>query len=290
MQTPEYTLIQFSDVHVVPEGELLHGSVDSLANIQRALELVERSAVAPAALLFTGDLADGGQLAAYQRLRAVVEPAAARIGAPALYVMGNHDERRAFRTGLLRVEPSSEPHDYVRWLGGLRIIVLDSTEPGVPHGELSAGQLAWLDDELTTVAPEGTVLVLHHPPLPSPVRLINAIKLDEPHRLAAVLAGRDVRIILAGHAHHPSAGVLGGVPVWVGGATSYSADLLGPADTLRGIVGVQCSRIDLYPDTTVATSLPLGATGTTTVLYELSAAEVDAFVQRVEHRLGKVPQ
>lgn len=285
MPIPKHTLIQFSDVHIVPDDELLHGSVDSLANIKQALDIVEQSAINPAALLFTGDLADGGQLAAYQRLRAVVQPVAARTCAPVLYVMGNHDERHAFRTGLLGMAPCDEPYDYVSWVGGLRIIVLDSTEPGLPHGELSADQLAWLGDELATAAPDGTVLVMHHPPLPSPVRLVDAITLVDPDRLAAVVAGRDVRIIVAGHAHHPSSGLLGGVPVWVSGATAYSSDVLAPGGVHRGIVGAQCSRIDVYSDTTVATAVPLGVP---IPLYELSEAELDAFVLQAERRAAQV--
>lgn len=285
MPTPKHTLIQFSDVHIVPDDELLHGRVDSLANIEQALDIVEQSAINPAALLFTGDLADGGQLAAYRRLRAVVQPVAARIGAPVLYVMGNHDERRAFRTGLLGMAPGDEPYDYVSWVGGLRIVVLDSTEPGLPHGELSADQLTWLDDELATTAPDGTVLVLHHPPLPSPLRLVDAITLIDPGRLAAVVAGRDVRIIVAGHAHHPSSGLLGGVPVWVSGATAYSADVLAPGRVHRGIVGTQCSRIDVYSDTTVATAVPLGVP---IPLYELTEAELDSFVLQAQRRAAQV--
>ena len=50
---------------------------------------------------------------------------------------------------------SDEPYCYVTWVGGLRVIVLDSTVPGAAHGELDKPQLDWLRAELEPAA-EGT--------------------------------------------------------------------------------------------------------------------------------------
>ena len=46
--------------------------------------------------MFTGDLADRAEPKAYARLREIVEPAAADLGAEAVWVMGNHDEREPY--------------------------------------------------------------------------------------------------------------------------------------------------------------------------------------------------
>ncbi len=275
MLTPNQTIIQLSDTHIVAEGKLLHGSVDSLANVVAALAAVEASDVVPAAFILSGDLTDSGDPEAYQRLRAAVEPVAARIGAPVLYAMGNHDARGPFRAGLLGAEPSTEPFDYVHWSGDLRIIVLDSTEPGHHHGDLTDDQLAFLTEELRTPAPAGSILVLHHPPVPSPLPFINTLLLRQPQRLAAALAGGDVSMILCGHSHHASAGALAGIPVWVAGASAYSADTLAPAGLFRGQAGGMYSRIDVYDDWTVATAVPISAAET---VYEV---DVDALLRHV---------
>jgi Icc protein len=271
MLTPTYTLIQLSDTHIVPEGQLLHGSVDSLANVAAALAAVEESGVCPAALIFSGDLADTGDPQAYQRLRAAVEPVAARLGAPVLWAMGNHDTRTAFRAGLLGAESTGEAFDYVHWSGDLRVIVLDSTEPGHHHGELSDDQLVFLEGELRTPAPAGTVLVLHHPPVPSPLPFINTLLLRQPERLGAVLAGSDVSMVLCGHSHHASAGALAGVPVWVAGASAYSADTLAPTGRFRGQVGGSYTRVDVFDGVTVATAIPIGRGET---VYELTVDDL----------------
>ncbi|SBW24942.1 metallophosphoesterase [Candidatus Protofrankia californiensis] len=263
VRTPRHTLIQLSDTHIVPDGELLYGRVDTHANLESAAHAVADSGIAVAGLVLTGDLTDSGSAAAYRRLRKVVEPLARRLDAPAIYAMGNHDERAAFRSELLSVaEPTTDPCDSVHWISGLRIVVLDSTTPGHESGYLTDSQLAWLRDELARPAPEGTVLVLHHPPIPSPMLFVEMMTLREPDRLARVVAGSDVRIILSGHAHNASCGLLAGIPVWVAPATAFGADLLSPVGRARALRTSACSRIDIYPDTVVASVITLGSAET----------------------------
>jgi 3',5'-cyclic AMP phosphodiesterase CpdA len=273
--TPEHTLIQLTDLHLVAEpGELRHG-VDTADALARALTTVEESGVRPAALLFTGDLADAGEPGAYERLREIVEPVARRLGAPALFAMGNHDDRAALRRHLLGVRLRGEPADtapldHITWVGGLRIVVLDSTVPGHVHGELSPAQLAWLEAELAEPAPAGTVLALHHPPLPTSSRLSASIQLQDRATFAAILAGTDVRVVLAGHTHVVSAGAVAGIPVWIGGATSYISDALVPAGGERTLNAPSVSRIDLFADAVVTAAVPVGVQQRTA----LSAAQV----------------
>jgi 3',5'-cyclic AMP phosphodiesterase CpdA len=253
---PTHTVLQLSDLHVVPEGELFNG-IDTLGNVAAAFDQIERSGVAADALLLSGDLADGGDLASYRRLRELVERRAGALRLPVLYLMGNHDNRGPFREALLGAAPSDEPCDVVHWAGGLRIIGLDSSRPGTAVGQLSGAQLAWLAAQLATPAPAGTILAVHHPPLPSPIALMRALALAEPERLGAVIAGTDVRIVLAGHSHHASGGVLAGVPVWVCGATSSSSYALAAPGRYTAVTGGLFTRVDVYPGQAVATALPL---------------------------------
>jgi Icc protein len=273
MNRPERTLIQFSDVHITPEGQSLEGGVDSLANIAQALAEVEAIAEPISALIFSGDLADKGDRESYDRLRAVVEPAARRIGAPVIYAMGNHDERGPFRAGLLGDPESTDSYDHVAVVDGVRVITLDSTVPGHHHGELDAEQLSWLREQLSRRAPGGTVLVLHHPPIPTPIDLAG-ITLTDPAALATVVLGTDVRLIVCGHAHHSSAGSLAGIPVWMAGSTAYRLDARTP--NLRAVPGGVYTRIDLFQDAVLATDMPIGQSDH--VLYEHSADELAALI------------
>lgn len=256
-QSDHKVIIQLSDTHIT-SGANLHGEVDSLANLVTILSSVEQGGTKPDLLLFTGDLADKGEPEAYRRFRETVEPIAERMGVPTLFVIGNHDERGPFREHLLDGEPTSEPIDQVRWVDGLRVVALDSTVPGHPHGELEEAQLAWLAAELATPAPRGTIVALHHPPIGGPAEFGGIITVHGHERLGEVVKGTDVLMIVAGHTHHASAGALAGVPVWVATATAYQLDALAAgAEVMRGMAGSAFTRIDVKDGAAVATHIPV---------------------------------
>ncbi len=241
-------------MHLLAEG-LQHGAVDNFANLDLVLGRIEDSELRPDLLLLSGDLADRGEAAAYRRLRRRVELSSERLGAPALYLPGNHDDRPTFRAELLDETPSTAPIDQVTWCGGLRMVAMDSTIPGEEGGELEAEQLAWLCEALAEPAPEGSVLALHHPPVSSPIASMSRIALQHPEQLGEAIAGSDVRVILAGHNHHAMAGTLRGILVWLSPATSYRADPLAPEGSFRGYPGMACSRVDIEGDSVLASAV-----------------------------------
>ena len=69
-------------------------------------------------------------------------------------------------------------------LGGLRLIALDTTVPGgitatlTPAAPVARGSC--------TPAPLGTLLAMHHPPLPSHIPLFDILELRDQGRLAEV--------------------------------------------------------------------------------------------------------
>jgi 3',5'-cyclic AMP phosphodiesterase CpdA len=166
------------------------------------------------------------------------------LGGEVVYLPGNHDQRSAFRTQLLGQDASSAPINQVHWIGGLRVVLLDSVVTGEDFGELDDGTLAFLSDAIAAPAPDGTVLALHHPPIPSPVRPMARIMLRHPERLAGAIEGSDVRLVLAGHNHHGMTGTLASIPVWVSPATAYEMDVLS-RDAIHGVPGASISQIDL---------------------------------------------
>ena len=259
---PQHVVAHLSDPHLLAGGRRQYGVIDTEAGLQVALDRLTRLDPLPQALVFTGDLADKGEPAAYARLRAIVEPAAAAIGAEVVWVMGNHDERAAYARGLFDEEAGAGPgatQDRVHDVAGLRIISLDTSVPGYHHGEVSRDQLAWLADVLATPAPHGTLLALHHPPLPVPMmRSAEIIELLDQQHLAEVLAGSDVRAILGGHLHYSTHSTFAGIPVSVASATCYTAD---PAPLERFVSGVDghqaFSMVHLYADRVVHTIVPV---------------------------------
>lgn len=139
--------------------------------------------------------------------------------------MGNHDNRANFRTAFMDASEASQPQDPVDrsyFVDGLRIITLDTTVPGHHYGELSEAQLDWLAAELATPAPDGTILALHHPPVPCVQDLAVLVELRGQAALAAVVRNTDVRTILGGHLHYSTTASFAGIPVSVASATCYT--------------------------------------------------------------------
>lgn len=251
-----HVIAHISDTHFLAGGRQLYGTVDTDPPLGLALQLLERSELPIEAIVFTGDLADLAEPEAYARLRALVEPAAERMGARIVWVMGNHDERPAYSRGLFDRE-STEPQDRVEMLDGLRIVSLDSTVPGYHHGDLQEGQLDWLREVLAEPAADGTLLALHHPPLPSPVEIMAILELQNVQRLADVIRGTDVRGILAGHNHHSMTGTFAGIPVSVAAATCYTIDPSAPVGSLLGVDGAQSiNLVHVYDDQVVHSVVP----------------------------------
>jgi Icc protein len=255
---PDYVLLHISDTHLISAGSL-YGALDADGRLGDLIGQLIRSGMRPDAIVFTGDLADAGEPAAYRKLRAMVKPFAAELDAEVVWVMGNHDNRSALRSWLLGEAPSMAPLDRVHMIDGLRIIALDTSVPGRHHGEISRSQLDWLVGELDSPAPHGTILALHHPPIPSVLDLAVTVELRDQAPLGRALKGSDVRAILAGHLHYSTNATFAGIPVSVASATCYTQDLTVTAGGTRGRDAAQaCNLVHIYQDTVVHSVIPLG--------------------------------
>ena len=254
---PTHAIAHISDTHLLGDA-LLYGAVDTVGHLRQALARLARLPRPPQALVFTGDLADKAEPDAYARLRDVVEPAAAEWGAQVVWCMGNHDERAAY-SAVLFGEASEEPQDRVYDVAGLRIVAMDTSVPGFHHGELDPQQLDWLAAELQTPAGHGTILALHHPPIPVPMcPPAEVIELLDMDNLAEVVIGSDVRAILGGHYHFSSYSTFAGIPVSVASATCYLAD---PAPDQRLVSALDAHQsvtmVHVYDDRIVHSVVPL---------------------------------
>jgi hypothetical protein len=189
-----------------------------------------------------------------------VNPWADSLGAEVVWVMGNHDDRPAFSEKLMGQAPSTEPQDRVYDWQGLRLIALDTSVPGFHHGQLTTRQLTCLREQLHTPAPLGTLIAMHHPPLPPPAPLMGIIELDDQEAFWDAIAGSDVRGILAGHLHHITFTSSHGVPVSVAAGMCYNIDLFGDKDRLlvASDTGQAISLVNIFDDQVVFSHIDAG--------------------------------
>ena len=257
-QPASHTIIHVSDPHFLAGGAQLADRFDVEQTFARTLDAIRAVHPAPSAIVVTGDLTDLGEPDAYRRLRDAVEPVADDLGAPVVWVAGNHDERPVLRRELLDAAATEDPVTGVWDLDGLRLIALDTSVPGWHHGDLDEAQLAWLKEQLSTPAPHGTLLAMHHPPLPSHLPLFDILELRHQDELAAVIRDTDVRGILAGHLHYSAHGTFAGVPVSVASATCYTMNVARPAPDVNGMDAAQSFQlVHVHADTITHTVVPV---------------------------------
>jgi 3',5'-cyclic AMP phosphodiesterase CpdA len=214
------TVVQLSDPHIGADW----GHGDPAAALAAAVDAVRALELDVDAVLVSGDLAEHGSDAEYERVRELLAP----LGAPLHVLAGNHDDRAALRRHFGLPGSGDEPVQYAADLGPLRLVVLDSTVPGEDRGELDGGRLAWLDAELGAAAGTPTVVALHHPPLVTGMAPMDRFALAADSRAAlAEVVGRHAHVcrVVAGHVHRAVAGELAGRAVLAAPSTYVQARL-----------------------------------------------------------------
>jgi 3',5'-cyclic AMP phosphodiesterase CpdA len=193
-------LVQMSDPHIVPEGEVLQGVIDTAAFLRDAVDHVNRLDPQPDLVLLTGDLVNEGRPEEYEHLAKLL----GALRAPYHLVPGNHDLTAVLRASFPgRVHGEDGRADGVID-GALRIVTLDSSRYPEPGGSLDEGQLAWLRSTLAAAPDTPTVVAVHHPPFATGIAHMDAMGLDAASAsgLAAVISDHpQVERVLSGHLH-----------------------------------------------------------------------------------------
>ncbi|MER5938266.1 phosphodiesterase [Streptomyces sp. NPDC001928] len=198
-------LAHLSDLH-------LDGGAESADRVRRVVEYLTALPGTVDAVLITGDIADHGTEAEYHQARELLAPLHDRH--PVLLCPGNHDSRPQFREVLLGLPAGPAPVDEVHDIGGVRILMCDSSVPGRPEGALEPQTLRWLDDTLAAAPDRPTFVAFHHPPTPLGLPYIDGIALREPTALAKALERHDqVLAVLCGHAHTAATTAFAGRPL-----------------------------------------------------------------------------
>lgn len=258
-------ILHLSDTHFSGDGGRHYGIVDTVEHLRRALDHVAHLAFD--LVVVSGDVSEDGTEASYRSVAEQLTGWAQERGARVVFAMGNHDTRAPFRAvlgggqpGSAEVTPagaaSDRPVVSVAEHDGWRVVVLDSSVPGAGYGALDTGQKLFLRETLASPAAHGTVIVVHHPPVPAQTDLLQALALDEDDGadLIDIVRGTDVRVILSGHYHLPITEFVSGVPVNVApGVTNVSRAFADPAEEAAidgfggAVVTVEDDRVRVVP-------------------------------------------
>src|SRR5947199_3733934 len=148
MSSKPVRIAQISDLHIKPPGSLAYGKVDTAKALERCIAALNEFDPAPDFVVISGDLADTPTAEEYQYLKRLLAP----LKLPFVGIPGNHDSRELMRAAFPGVPYAfaSGPLNQSVEIGGLDLVLLDSSVPGRPHGELDAPTLQWLDATLAS--------------------------------------------------------------------------------------------------------------------------------------------
>lgn len=205
-------IAQLSDIHVRPRGILYQDLVDSNAMFARAIDALNRVRPAPDLVVITGDLSDEGLPEEYESLRELLIP----LMHPFVVLPGNHDDRTHLRAAFSDHPwlPRDGELQFGIDVGGVRLIALDTSVPGLHHGELSPDSLAWLERELAANADRPVVIAMHHPPFSTGIPYLDLYGMRELGPFVDLISQyNNIDRILAGHVHRSMQTRIGPVPV-----------------------------------------------------------------------------
>jgi len=194
-------IAQISDLHIKPPGELAYGRVNTAACLERAIERLISVDPRPDVVVATGDLVDAGRSEEYDRLRRLLAP----LDRPLFLLPGNHDSPAALAAAFPDHAYLPRDGEFLHYCvegWPLRMIALDTTVPGQPGGRLCERRLAWLEARLAEQPERPTLVMMHHPPFATGIAHMDAMALERPEGLAAVI-GRHPQVerVICGHVH-----------------------------------------------------------------------------------------
>jgi 3',5'-cyclic-AMP phosphodiesterase len=222
---PKPVLIaQISDLHIKPPDSLAYGRVDTAKALQRCVAALNEFAPRPNIVVISGDLADTPTAEEYEHLKRLLAP----LELPFVGIPGNHDSRELMRAAfpLARYASSSGPLNQCVETGGLDLVLLDSSVPGQPHGELDAPTLQWLDATLAASPDRPALMFLHHPPFRTGIWHMDRQNLRNADELAPIVRRHPrLQLIATGHVHRATLAMFAGVPTTICPAPNHAVDL-----------------------------------------------------------------
>ncbi len=217
-------IAQISDLHIKSPGVLAYGRVDTAKALELCVRALNEFNPKPDLVVISGDLADTPTELEYEHLKHLLAPLKlAFVGIP-----GNHDSRELMRAAFPLAEyafPSGPLNQRVE-IGPLDLILLDSSVPGKPHGDLDTLTLQWLEVTLTAAPDRPALLFLHHPPFTSGIWHMDRQNLLNSSGFAAIVRRYPrVQLIATGHVHRAILTIFAGVPTTICPAPNHAVDL-----------------------------------------------------------------
>ena len=194
-------IAQISDPHIVEPGRKACKVASTSERLAQLVTCLNKLDPLPDVALITGDITHDGTDAQAAQAKHLLDP----LKMPYHVVPGNHDDRTTLGkvfSGQTCPSQNAEFLHYVIEDHDIRLIGLDSTNPGASGGEICQRRAGWLEARLNEASKKPTILFMHHPPVKFGV-LETDVDGFEGSDLLGKLVERfpNIERILCGHIH-----------------------------------------------------------------------------------------
>jgi len=194
-------IAHISDLHIAGWGKKAYGIAPTAENLACCVDHINQLKPEPDLVLVTGDITYSSLLEEVERAASIL----AQLRYPFYILPGNHDDRSTIWSVFGGQACPAMDQGFINYViegYPLRLIGLDSTVPGEPGGEICEVRAAWLDERLSEVKEQPTIIFTHHPPVKCGV-----LETDEDGFVGAARLGdivekySNIKSILCGHIH-----------------------------------------------------------------------------------------
>ena len=196
-----FLIAQLSDTHVQRPGELLSHRVNMSDCLARAIARVNSFEPKIDLVMFTGDLVNEGNRGEYAELKRLI----GALKAPFYFIPGNHDSREQLREAFPDHKYLNGGTEFIQYSledFPVRVIALDTLDPGKGSGILDKRRLDWLESKLGEAPTKNTIVFMHHPPFATGMQHMDEIRCYNAERLERIIrANPQVEQIACGHVH-----------------------------------------------------------------------------------------
>lgn len=191
-------VLQITDTHLyaVSTGTLL--KMNTHETFSKVLGVVQDNEEAVDLVLATGDIAQDGSAAAYQKFMNDTKV----LDAPVRWIPGNHDIRDVMRD----VAGDSGLCNKVEKIGNWQVVLLDSSRLNHVDGFLNETEMEFLESALTDAKLDDDIdhclITLHHNPVPGSSSWMKDIGLRNDKEFQDLIKNHEiVRSVVYGHIH-----------------------------------------------------------------------------------------
>jgi 3',5'-cyclic-AMP phosphodiesterase len=194
-------IAQITDLHAGITVDVDGRAIDTTEGARRAVAHLNALSPSPDAVVVTGDLVAEERLDHYLSVAKVL----GELTMPVYLIPGNHDDRALMREVFGEHGYFPADTDFLHYTVEtfeLRLVALDTHDPGKISGLMCEERLAWLDQRLTAAPDRPTLIVMHHPPFATGIPEFDAIGLHGAAAFAEVITRHpQVQAIACGHVH-----------------------------------------------------------------------------------------